>query len=65
MTMSNPNLKYRIKLSEEERKELIEISKNGTKAAKQVNHANVLLMADDNAVICTSIQWQGLERILD
>jgi DDE superfamily endonuclease len=48
--MSNPNLKYRIELSEEQRQELMEISKNGTKAAKQVNHANVLLMADDNAV---------------
>ena len=48
--MSNPNLKYRIKLSEEQRQELMEISKNGAKAAKQVNHANVLLMADDNAV---------------
>jgi hypothetical protein len=48
--MSNPNLKYRIKLSEEQRQELIEISKNGKKSAKQVNHANVLLMADDNAV---------------
>ena len=48
--MSNPNLKYRIKLSEEQRQELIEISRNGTKSAKQVNHANVLLMADDNAV---------------
>jgi hypothetical protein len=50
--MSNPNLKYRIKLSEEQRQELMEISKNGTKAAKQVNHANVLLMADDNADMC-------------
>jgi hypothetical protein len=43
--MSNPNLKYRIKLSEEQRQELIEISKNSKKSAKQVNHANVLLMA--------------------
>jgi transposase len=48
--MSNPNAKYRIKLSEEQRQELVEISKNGTKAAKQVNHAQVLLMSDDNAV---------------
>jgi transposase len=50
MTMSNPNVKYRIKLSQEQRQELIEISKNGNKAAKQVNHAQVLLMSDDNAV---------------
>jgi transposase len=48
--MSNPNAKYRIKLSEEQRQELIQVSKNGTKAAKQVNHAQVLLMSDDNAV---------------
>jgi hypothetical protein len=48
--MSNPNSKYRIKLSEEQRQELMEISKNGRKSAKQVNHANVLLMADDNTV---------------
>jgi Homeodomain-like domain len=48
--MSNPNLKYRIELSEEQRQELIEISKNGKKSAKQVNHANVLLMADAGAV---------------
>ncbi len=48
--MSNPHLKYRINLSKEQRQELIEISKNGTKAAKQVNHAQVLLMSDDNAV---------------
>jgi hypothetical protein len=37
--MSNPNSKYRIKLSKEQRQELIAISKNGTKSAKQVNHA--------------------------
>jgi transposase len=48
--MSNPNLKDRIKLDEEQRQELIGISKNGKKSAKHVNHANVLLMADDNAV---------------
>jgi transposase len=48
--MSNPNSKYRIKLTTEQREELIEISKNGKKSAKQVNHAQVLLMADDNAV---------------
>jgi uncharacterized Fe-S cluster-containing radical SAM superfamily enzyme len=48
--MSNPNAKYRIKLSAQQRQELVEISKNGNKAAKQVNHAQVLLMSDDNAV---------------
>jgi Homeodomain-like domain len=48
--MSNPNIKYRVELTSEQREELIEISKNGKKTAKQVNHANVLLMADDNAV---------------
>ena len=49
--MSNPNAKYRIKLSEEQRQELINISKNGAKSAKQINHSNVLLMADDNATV--------------
>ena len=48
--MSNPNIKYRIELTSEQREELIEISKNGKKTAKQVNYSNVLLMADDNAV---------------
>jgi transposase len=47
--MSNPNLKYRIKLTEEQRQELIEIAKNGRNSAKAICHANVLLMADDNA----------------
>jgi transposase len=48
--MSNPNIKYRVELTSEQREELIEVSKNGKKIAKQVNHANVLLMADDRAV---------------
>jgi transposase len=48
--MSNPNLKYRIKLTEEQRQELLIVVKNGRKSAKEVRHANVLLMADDNAV---------------
>ena len=48
--MSNPNIKYRVELRPEQREELIAISKNGKKTAKQVNHANVLLMADDGAV---------------
>jgi len=48
--MSTPNIKYRVELAPEQREELIEISKNGKKTAKQVNHANVLLMADDRAV---------------
>ena len=47
--MSNPNLKYRIKLTAEQRQELLEVAKNGKKSAKEVRHANVLLMADDNA----------------
>ena len=56
--MSNPNLKYRIKLSEEQRQKLIDISKNGRKLAKEVNHANVLLMADDNA---TAGRWRDVD----
>jgi transposase len=48
--MSNPNLKYRIKLTQEQRQELLLVVKNGRKSAKEVCHANVLLMADDNAV---------------
>ncbi|MBD2577013.1 hypothetical protein [Oscillatoria sp. FACHB-1406] len=47
--MSNPDAKYRIKLSLEQRQELLKISKNGKRSAKEVCHANVLLMADDNA----------------
>ena len=49
--MSNPNIKHRVELTLEQREELIEVSKNGKKTAKQVNHANVLLMADDQAEI--------------
>jgi hypothetical protein len=37
--MSNPNSKYRIKLSEEQRQELIETSKNGKKSVKPVGGA--------------------------
>lgn len=47
--MSNPNAKYRIKLTVDQRQELLLISKNGKRSAKEVCHANVLLMADDNA----------------
>jgi YD repeat-containing protein len=47
--MSNPNLKYRIKLTAEQRQELLEVAKNGKKSAREIRHANVLLMADDNA----------------
>ena len=61
--MSNPNAKYRIKLSEGQRQELIEISKNGAKAAKQVNHAHVLLMSDDNAITSGRLCQRGkMER---
>ncbi len=48
--MSNPNLKYRIKLTGEQRQEPLLVVKNGRKSAKEVRHANVLLMADDKAV---------------
>jgi transposase len=48
--MSNPNIKYGVELTSEQREDLIKVSKNGKKTAKQVNHANVLLMADDRAV---------------
>lgn len=47
--MSNPNLKYRVKLTTEQRQELLEVAKNGRKSAKEIRHANVLLMADDKA----------------
>ncbi|MDJ1182435.1 hypothetical protein [Roseofilum casamattae] len=56
--MSNPNLKYRIKLSVEQRQELLEIAKNGKKSAKEICHANVLLMADDNA---TEGRWRDVD----
>lgn len=47
--MSNPNLKYRVKLTPEQRQELLEVAKNGQRSAKEIRHANILLMADDNA----------------
>ena len=47
--MSNPNLKYRVKLTPEQRQELLEVAKNGQRSAKEIRHANVLLMADDHA----------------
>ena len=56
--MSNPNLKYRIKLSVEQRQELIDIARNGEKSAKEIRHANVLLMADDNA---TEGRWRDVD----
>jgi len=39
--------KYKINLSEEERKRLTEITKNGHHSAKKIMHAKVLLMADE------------------
>jgi hypothetical protein len=69
--MSNPNSKYRIKLSEEQRQELIETSKNGKKSAKKVNHANVLLMTefvqqpiDNNRTISTAVFSQRIDRTI-
>jgi hypothetical protein len=56
--MSNPNLKYRIKLTAEQRQELLEVAKNGRKSAQEVRHANVLLMADDNA---TEGRWRDVD----
>jgi hypothetical protein len=44
--MSNPNIKNKVRLSEEQRQRLKDISRNGSASVKKVLHARVLLMAD-------------------
>jgi hypothetical protein len=56
--MSNPNLKYRVFLTAAERQELLEVAKNGKKAAREVRYANVLLMADEKA---TEGRWRDID----
>jgi transposase len=46
--MSNPNLKNKIYLSEQQRQRLKEMSRNGSAPAKKILHARVLLMADQD-----------------
>lgn len=43
-----PKVKYRVRLSESERKTLLQIISKGTASAKSIMHANVLLAADEN-----------------
>ena len=42
-----PAKKYRVKLSEEERKELTQLKSSGKIAARKLNHAQMLLLADE------------------
>jgi len=44
-----PKVRYRVRLSESERKTLLQIIFKGTASAKSIMHANVLLAADENA----------------
>lgn len=44
--VSNPNIKYQVNLSQEQRQRLKSISANGFSPAKKIRHAQVLLMAD-------------------
>lgn len=44
--MSNPNLKYKVYLTPQQREKLSAISRNGSAPAKKILHARVLLMAD-------------------
>jgi hypothetical protein len=43
-----PAKRYKVKLSEEERQKLEQITKNGKSAAAKINHAHILLKADEN-----------------
>lgn len=44
--MSNPNRKYKVVLTQEQRERLENIRRNGRSPAKKILHAQVLLMAD-------------------
>lgn len=46
--MSNPNIKHKVYLTPEERKNLTDQSRNGHASAKQIIRARVLLMADQD-----------------
>ena len=43
-----PAKRYKVTLSEEERQKLEQITKNGKSAAAKINHAHILLKADEN-----------------
>lgn len=43
-----PAKRYKVTLSEEERQKLEQITKNGKSAAAKINHAYILLKADEN-----------------
>lgn len=43
-----PKVKYRVRLSPEEQKALLELVSKGTASARAIMHANVLLAADEN-----------------
>jgi transposase len=44
--MSNPNLKYKVELTPQQRENLSTLTRNGSAPAKKILHARVLLMAD-------------------
>ena len=43
-----PKVRYHVRLSEEERKTLLNLVSKGSASAKSIMHANVLLAADEN-----------------
>lgn len=43
-----PKVRYHVRLSEEERKTLLNLVSKGSTSAKSIMHANVLLAADEN-----------------
>ena len=43
-----PAKRYKVTLREEERQKLEQITKNGKSAAAKINHAHILLKADEN-----------------
>lgn len=48
MEKAMPAKRYKVTLSEEERQKLEKITKNGKSAAAKINHAHILLNADEN-----------------
>ncbi len=46
--MSNSNIKYKVYLSDRQRQQLWDISRNGREPEKKILHAQVLLMADQD-----------------
>ena len=44
-----PKVRYHVRLTDEERKDLLKIVSQGSSSAKTIMHANVLLAADENS----------------